>query len=103
MMDYTKLFLDSISLSTTVSSLTALPRFKCPECGYVWGGNQVVAAPSNRITDFNQKIAFKCPKCNSTITLFVAVHRDINLTSLCLQKSSEEGASGIPANWWVHQ
>jgi hypothetical protein len=35
------------------------------------------------------------------IALFIAVHKEINsLPRFCIQKSSEEGAGGIPENWW---
>jgi len=51
----------------------------------------------------NTLTSFTLPCCGSTITLYVAVHKIRNSVDIvcCIQKSSEEGATGIPANWWL--
>jgi len=41
-----------------------------------------------------------CPFSNTEISLFLAAHLDSNIFQNCIQKSSEEGADGIPGDWW---
>lgn len=90
------------------------PNFHCPHCrSAVWQPKCTLGTSFPDPFDFNQKISFPIPMHNDPSTgqpcilqsyrieLFVAVHKDANGTALCIQKSSEEGAGGIPANWWM--
>lgn len=44
--------------------------------------------------------AHDCQFDNTFISLFLAAHLDSNGFQTCLQKSSDEGADGIPDDWW---
>ena len=96
----TKLFFNSVNFISIEDGVK--PSFKCPECAYPFQGNLKaadVAVPPE--FDFNQLVVFQCPNCLMKLALFVAVHKDVNGTKLCVQRSDAEGANGIPANWWM--
>jgi hypothetical protein len=100
---FTKLFFNGIVQSVTASTADYQPSFICPNCKTknVLPTKTSVAFQASKTFDFNQKVTFTLPCCGANVELFVAVHKDANgALSLCVQKSSEEGASGIPASWW---
>ncbi len=60
------------------------------------------------VYDMNSQITMTFPvhSCdfdNAPISLFLAAHLDGNGLQTCLQRSDEEGADGIPTDWWVPQ
>lgn len=104
-MSYTQLFFDSIITSITTTKLTLDPHVpKCPNCGALdqrFVGKPTFTYQASKVYDKNQLVttAFTC--CGAQISLYVAVHKEINaLPQFCIQKSSEEGAAGIPTDWW---
>ena len=75
-------------------------HFLCPNCGYDW---TAAFKPYTTLTqgyDFNHAVVFVCPSCNSSFSLFVALHNGLNGVQLCLQRTDAEGSNGIPVNWW---
>jgi len=112
-MNLNKLYFDSVG----VDGNQIQPHFHCPACGSdhkkrLWF-TRTVAIPQSPTVDSNRLIIFtipahddaatgqKCEGSNQQIELYVATHKDVDGLSFCIQKSSEEGAGGIPANWWV--
>ena len=89
------------------------PHFFCPVCGYPFQVNYSFGSSFPLPYDFNQLVSFAIPVHTSlktgiqcilpynTIKLYIAVHADTNITALCIQRSNNEGAAGIPANWWL--
>jgi len=64
----------------------------------IWTSTKSVLSASR--TDFNGLVTFKAPS-GTQVTLYVALHRfSATDIAICIQKSSEEGKGGIPANWW---
>lgn len=97
---YTKLYMDSFD------PVSGAPNLKCPSCKTIYTPKTQFTAAKSALTvekaDFNNLVDFVCPGCGSIIRLFTAVHKypDGSL-AYCCQKSSEEGAGGIQADWWV--
>jgi len=91
--DYQTLHFDSSGEFASLSD-GVKPHFNCPNCKTKWQGLFQTAVA----TEINQLISFKCPNCQKVTSLYVAIHG----SQLCIQKSCEEGAGGIPANWWVN-
>src|SRR3990170_9113842 len=90
-----KLFFSSVDFVNVEGGVN--PHFICPECKEPFQSNLKaadVAVPTD--FDFNQLVVFQCPNCGMKLALYVAVHKDANGTALCIQKSNEEGAGGIP-------
>jgi len=98
-MSYTTLCYDSIGLNYTAEGIN--PHFICPSCKKRFEPKYKPIQTLPATYNVNAKATFTCPNCNAKIILFVALHKDANGLFLCIQKSSEEGAGGIPANWWV--
>lgn len=110
-MSYNKLFFASVSFVRLEDGIH--PNLRCPVCKRNWTPNLSLGASFPATFDFNKKVSFTVPTHNSLTTglscglsgqkieLFVAVHRDANGIRFCIQKACEEGATGIPANWWV--
>ena len=107
-----KLIFNSVTFESAEKGVQ--PNFKCPACGGVWMPKLALSDDEKTETyDFNKLVSFLVPDHKSengkvactlqgqTVELFMAVHRDKNGICCCIQKSSEEGASGIPANWWL--
>ncbi len=109
--DLGKLHFDSINFAQLKDGIN--PRFKCPVCSRVWSPKLALGTTFPATFDFNKKVTVTapnhtyldstvaCPVSGKQISWFVAVHRDVNGIRFCIQKSSEEGAGGIPVNWWV--
>ena len=88
------------------------PHLICPVCKRDWTPKLSLGSTLPPAFDFNKKVSFIVPSHNNVktsqpcilsgqmIELFVAVHRDANGLSICIQRSDAEGAGGIPANWW---
>lgn len=97
-MSYTELCFNAVGFNYDVEGVN--PHFTCPSCHKAFEPKVKPVPVLPPVFDFNQKIAFLCPNCQAKIVLFVALHKDINGLQLCIQKSSEEGADGIPSDWW---
>ena len=109
-MSYNKLFFDSVNFVRLEDGIH--PHLKCPVCKRDWTPNLSLGSSFPATFDFNKKVSFTVPAHNSLVSglpcnlseqkieLFVAVHRDSNGVKHCIQKACEEGAAGIPANWW---
>jgi hypothetical protein len=93
-----KLFFDTVDFDYEVTGVN--PHCKCPNCQTLFQP-QYKPIPSVSNMDYNAKSIFQCPNCGQCLELYVAFHKDVNGSNCCIQKSSEEGAGGIPANWWV--
>jgi hypothetical protein len=90
-------------------------NLKCPVCGYEWQSNYNLGTSFSNPYDFNQLVSFPIPVHTSIIThsqcllpyntvkLYLAVHSDGNGNKLKLQRSNNEGATGISADWWQHE
>ena len=109
-MSINKLHFDSVSFVRLEDGIH--PHLKCPVCKRDWTPNLSLGSSFPASFDFNKKVSFTVPAHNNLasglpcglsgqkIELFVAVHRDANGVRFCIQKACEEGAAGIPANWW---
>ena len=103
-MSYTQLFFNAVDFSKVSNKINFSPSFTCPSCKKPFTFNQQVTKLPSATLNFNGKVVWTCPNCSAKITLFVAVHDDgVETPKFCIQKSSEEGAGGIPSNWWVGQ
>jgi hypothetical protein len=103
-MSYQLLFFNSVDLANGIN----FPKCPNPECNKPFKNTTVITSAKNGLSaskaDFNGLVDFTCPNCNAKISFYVAVHRYTSSDfGLCIQKSSEEGASGIPANWWIRE
>ena len=90
------------------------PHLICPVCKRDWTPALSLGTVFPASFGVNKKVSFTVPTHNnastgqpcilsgSKVELFVAVHRDADGLRICIQRSNEEGAGGIPANWWVH-
>jgi len=88
------------------------PHLVCPVCKRDWTPNLSLGSTFPATFDFNKKVSFAVPNHNNPktglpctlsgakIELFVAVHKDVEGLSICVQRSDVEGAGGIPADWW---
>ena len=88
------------------------PHFFCPVCGYPFQATYSFGSNLPIPFDFNQLVSFPIPVHTSlktgyqcilpynTVKLYVAVHKDVNFTAFCIQRSNNEGAAGIPVYWW---
>ena len=104
-MSYTQLYFNRVELFYDGSQIRLSPNFQCPMCNgrpealldRTWNCNL------NKALEINQLVNYVMPCCNTPISLFVAVHKEKGSAGIqcCIQKSSEEGAGGIPADWWV--
>jgi hypothetical protein len=102
--DYTQLFFNTVILDQTSSTVTITPNFLCPFCTGQ-PQRQVASAvliPQATDLNINRLVTFTLPCCGKKVTLYVALHKtkDVNDLLYCIQKSTEEGAGGITANWW---
>jgi len=107
---YNKLYFNSITFNDLAGGVT--PKFNCPICHYSWESKMDLGTDFPATFDSNQKPTFnipshddaktgkQCSASNQKIELYVAVHKDQDGTSLCIQRSDAEGANGISANWW---
>jgi len=92
---YRKLYYKSVSVDDG-------PHFICQNCGHDFFDARYGQVKFFLIKDFNALVAFKCPNCLAEYQLFVALHKyEDGSIALCIQKSEEEGAGGIPEDWWV--
>jgi hypothetical protein len=103
--DYTQLFFDRVILDQTSTTATVTPNFLCPFC-VGRPERQVSSAvliPQTTDLDINRLVTFTLPCCGKKVTLYVAIHKtkDVSDLTFCIQRSTEEGAGGIPAVWWV--
>jgi len=95
-----------VVVNTIDNTMYVSPNFLCPFEGTVRPQSRVfsntVNIQYNREYDFNNLYDFKLPCCGNTIQLFVAIHKpaDSYGVAICIQKSDEEGAGGIPTDWW---
>lgn len=106
----TILIFNAISVTETNGGLTV--NFTCPVCGASWSLTIMFDDyDGNGTYDFNDliNIAFPdhndqsgddCSFSNAAINLFLAAHLDSSGFQTCIQKASDEGADGIPDNWW---
>jgi hypothetical protein len=90
------------------------PHLICPVCKRAWAPKLSFGSTFQATFDFNKKVSFTVPNHNdpktglpctlsgARIVLFVAVHRDADGLSICIQRSDAEGANGIPERWWVN-
>jgi predicted RNA-binding Zn-ribbon protein involved in translation (DUF1610 family) len=97
-MSYSQLFFSSIGVNYEVEGIN--PNFICPSCKYRFETKFKPTAILPATFDFSQKVTFTCPNCKAEIVLFVAVHKDKDGLSVCIQRSDAEGAGGIPTDWW---
>lgn len=104
MMVFTKLYFNKIAISYVPPTISVAPNFLCPVCN---GRPQNLLSKTwncalNRALDVNQKVSFTLSCCGNTVELFLGVHKEAGspYISVCLMKSSEEGAGGLPADWW---
>jgi len=97
-MSFSTLCFDSVGLDYDVEGIN--PHFMCPFCKQRFEPKYKPIQILPATFDVNAKTSFTCPNCGAKIALFVALHKDANGLSLCIQKSSEEGAGGIRSNWW---
>ena len=95
---YNKLFFDSLNFNETEG---VNPHFICPSCKTEFAPKYKPVAKFPTTFDFNQQVVFQCPNCGIQIKLYVAIHKDGDSISVCIQRSDAEGAGGIPTNWWV--
>jgi hypothetical protein len=103
--DYTQLLFNNVVVDQTSSTATVSTNFLCPFCS---GRPQrqlssAVLIPQSVDLNINRLVSFTLPCCGKKVSLWVAVHKtkDVNDLQVCVQKTSEEGATGIPLNWWV--
>jgi|WetSurMetagenome_2_1015567.scaffolds.fasta_scaffold169074_1 hypothetical protein len=107
---YGKLFYNKIEFTNLEAGVT--PQFQCPICHTSWQGKLDFGTDFPATFDSNQKPSFTIPVHNDTegkqcsasdqkIELYIATHKDAKGTRLCIQRSDNEGAGGISANWWV--
>ena len=99
--------LDFVTVTTLLDGnmIRATPLFNCHFCGAKNPVERGFSVNVNRDIDFNSKVLFTLPCCGNQVELFVAVHKTKGLNDLgaCVQRTDAEGASGIPADWWVKQ
>lgn len=94
-----KLFFSNIDFTSIEGGIN--PHFTCPECQQPFQQNFKPAdVQTPTLFDFNQLVVFQCSACSMKLALFVAVHKDADDEHICIQKSNEEGAGGIPVGWW---
>lgn len=101
----TELCFNRVELSYVPPTIRVVPNLLCPICVGT-PANLLVKTWNcalNRALELNTKVSFMLCCCGNTIELFLAVHKEKDSPNImyCIQKSSEEGAAGIPANWWV--
>jgi len=84
-------------------SLTDGPSFKLP-CNHQFSPStewEKLLKKLARLGDVNELIQFPCPECDNSIELYVALHLfPDGTTAICIPRSDEEGAAGIPSEWW---
>lgn len=104
-MSYTELFYNNIVSSIITSRLTFDPNFNCPNCKTLntrLNDKPTFNYQASKVYNYNQLVTVTLPCCGAQIRLFIAVHKDIGgVPRIRLQKSSSEGAAGIPANWYL--
>jgi hypothetical protein len=112
--DQTKVNSKLIFNAVKFDEASLAPNFLCPECKSVWQPKldltQLTKSASydfNKLVSFlvpdhqNEKAKSVCSMQGKTVELYMAVHKGKEGYMCCLQKSNEEGAKGIPVNWWV--
>jgi hypothetical protein len=113
-LDQTKVNSKLIFSTVKFDATMCAPLFKCPICGGTWQSKlDLTEASKTTDYDFNKLVSFLVPDhvnekaktvCSmqgKTVELYMAVHKGKEGFVCCIQKSSEEGASGIPVDWWV--
>ncbi len=99
--DYTELLFNHTPYSIAGNVITVKPNFRCPMHGS-WSETPFnITIPVNRNLDVNRLQTFNLP-CGDRVLLYLGVHktRAVNDLRICIQKSSGEGADGLPADWW---
>lgn len=111
--DYGKLCFNTVGFTTLEQGVS--PRFLCPICKHQWQPKLSLGTSFPATFDFNQKVSFTIPvhndsktgkRCDASerkIELYVAVHKDEKGIQLGIQRSDEEGAGGISADWWKEE
>jgi hypothetical protein len=106
----TTLIFNVISVTEITGGLAV--NFVCPVCGATWsltfmfddydgsGTYDMNELINTAFPDHNDPTGNDCSFGNAAISLFLAAHLDSNGFYNCMQKSSGEGADGIPDNWW---
>jgi hypothetical protein len=110
-MSYQKLFFYASTLTTSPARLTL--NLHCPVCGYQFTAYYNFGSSFPATYDYNQLTQFTIPSHTSLktglacifpynkISLYIALHKDIDGIKVRLQRSDAEGAVGIRTGWWV--
>jgi len=96
---FSRLFYNTVDLTDGLS----VPA--CRSCGKPFKTVQTLRdlkALLASTADVNRLVDSKCPSCDAVLRLYVALHKQADGSlMICVQRSDEEGASGIPSDWWV--
>ena len=101
---YHNLHFHSVNRAIASTKVDYQPVFICPNCKTkdVLPVMSTVNFQEDEIFDSNERHTFMLPCCGAEVELFVAIHKDPGQPPvICIQKSSDEGATGIAADWWV--
>ena len=110
--DYDRLYFDSIQFTSLEDGIN--PHFHCPLCSnddhskrFWFNPKLSLGTTFPTIFDFNQQIAVpipshndpktgkRCGGANHKITLYIAVHKDVQDSSYCIS------VEPIRVDWWV--
>ena len=92
-LSYNKLYYNAVNFIGVDDGVN--PHFICPNCKFEWEPKYKVIAQAPAIFDFNEQITFKCPKCDIAISLYVALHKDSTIETICIS------VEPIETGWWI--